>query len=171
MSVDLRSNTSFARISVLLMDDAVIKLEHGRTEDRIRRYRYETIESLIIWRRMAWGQVILCALCIALPGVVLLLTQNTVAMFFGVPLFVLGSGLVLWYLYCGYTTIRIIRAGKNYDLAGVFRPGKVRRFRDLLVAYVRNTQATFANAAPAPEPSASVAPEVPPAPVSFELRP
>ncbi len=116
MSVDLRSNSMFARISLLLMDDCLIKLEHGRTKDRVRRYSYDRIESVIIYRNVAWGRMILWLTILFLPGVLVLFIGETFSTVTGTILIAVSTLLVGWCLYCKKTTIRIIRAGQSYEL-------------------------------------------------------
>jgi hypothetical protein len=140
MSVDLKSNTMFARISLVLLDDGLIKLEHGRTEDRVRRYKYDRIERVLIWSNLPAIRVILCIALLMLPGFGVLLIGETFAYVTGALLIALGLGLVTWYLYCRKTTIQIVRSGKRFDVVGIFRPGKLRRFRDRLIRAIEAAQ-------------------------------
>lgn len=175
MSVDLRSNSQFARVSVLLMDDCMIKLEHARTQDRMRKTMYESIESVTLWRRIPGVRITVCAVLLALPGIALLFVGDTAVTIIGIFLILLGGGLITFYLVCGKTTIRITKGGKNYDITGIFRPSKVRKFREKLIAGIRRVQervpaiqpasATMNSAPPETfENSANSAPTPPPAP-------
>jgi hypothetical protein len=148
MSVDLQSNSTFGRISIVLMNDCLIKLEHGWSEDRTRRFMYEGIDSVVIWRKIPWVRIMVCAVLLALPGIILLFLGNIVATVCGIVLGAIGVALIVWYLYCRSTTIRIVRAGKNHDLTSIFRPGKVRSFRDRLVVNIRTIQASESNTSP-----------------------
>lgn len=146
MAADLKSITTFQRVSLLLMDDCLIKLEHERTRDRVRRFSYDTIQTVVIWQKISWLRIVLCTLCLVAPGFALLLTQQSTNSLVGVLLMTVGGGLIAWYFYCKVTTIRIVRAGTNNDIAGLFRPGRLDRFRKRLVANIRASQ-------PAPEPA------------------
>lgn len=67
----------------------------------------------------------------------------------GFILMALGVALMLWYLYCKVTTIRIVRGGTNSDLKGLFRPGNLRRFRERLLNAVQTAQAIMRSEGPA----------------------
>jgi hypothetical protein len=140
MGADLRNNTSFARISLVLLDDCLVKLEHARTQDRIRRYMFEAIESVVIWRRVPLIRILVCTCLLLLPGVAILFIGETFATVSGILLILLGGGLVLWYLFNGKTTIRIVRAGKTDEIVGIFGRGKVRSFRERLVLGIQRAQ-------------------------------
>ena len=141
MAADLRSNTMFSRISVVLMDDCLEKLDHDRTSDRVRRFAFDTIESVVIWRKIPWVRITLCATFLALPGAALQFVGDEFATVSGLVLLALGLGLITWYLVCRSTTIRIMRGGLTYDIVGIFRPARVRKFRDGLLTRVRAAQA------------------------------
>ena len=140
MSVDLRSKSQFARVSVLLMDDCIIKLEHRRTEDRMRKIMYESIESITFQRRLPGLRIALCAVFLVLPGIAIQFVGNEISTVIGIFLIVLGSGLIIMYLVCGHTIVRILKGGKYYEIAGVFRPRKLRKFREKLLASIRSVQ-------------------------------
>ena len=91
MAVDLRSVTTFQRFSLVLMDDCLIKLEHERTQDRVRRYSYDSIQNIIIWRTISWWRVIICGICLLLPGIGLLFVDNTPSTVIGFIL--IGTGI------------------------------------------------------------------------------
>ncbi len=159
MGVDLRSNTMFARISVVLLDDCLVKLEHGRTEDRVRRFMYDSIENVVIWKKIPWLRVILCTVFLVLPGIALQFPRDEIATYSGAFLLVLGLGLVGWYLVCKKTTIRITRSGTPNDLVGVFRPKRVRSLRDRLIANVQAAQLAEAVEPPVADSPTDVPPE------------
>ena len=140
MAVDLKSNASLHRYSLLIMGDALIKLEHERTQDRMRRYTFDTIQNVIIWQKTPWVRIAVCAVLLVLPGVGILFFNDTTATVIGCFLIAMGCLLLAYYSYCKVTTIRIVRAGKHYDCEGLFRPGKVRRFRDKLVQAITAAQ-------------------------------
>src|SRR5665213_3135673 len=166
MSVDLRSNSTLGRMSFILMDGYLIQLEHRYTEDRVRKFRYESIDSVIIWQKAPWLRMILCAVILGLPGIAILFfsfrsgfNSNDVGETFmvvtGSFLCALAVGLITWYFYCKKTTIRIVRAGNHHDLSGMFRPGRLNRFRTRLVDGIRNVQsrlqAQHMESSPAPD--------------------
>ena len=140
MSVDLRSNSTFERVSLVLMDDCLVKLEHGWTEDRIKRFMYEAVEKLVITRRLPWPHMIICAVVLMGPGVFLLFSSEAGLPILGGGLIAVGLILVLWYAYCGKTTIRIDRAGKTAEIKGIFRPGRINRFAQRFITNVRVSQ-------------------------------
>jgi hypothetical protein len=142
MGADLRSNTTFQRVSVVLMDDALFKLEHERTRDRVRRFSYESISRVVIWQRIPWLRLLVCFLFIVGPGVAVFFIQNTAAYVCGSILIVIGGLVMLWYAYSKFTTIRIIRGTTHNDISGLFRPGKLRKFRERLFSSIRAKQAS-----------------------------
>ena len=149
MSVDLKSNTAFARISLIVMDDSLIKLEHSRTNDRVRRFMFDSIERIIIWRTVPGVRIALCAVCLVAPALLMLIfdDRDHVFLVIGLMLGTLGLGLIVWYLVCRKTTIRIVRAGTAVDIVGIFRPKKVRNLRDKLIAGILAAQPAPAIAA------------------------
>ena len=140
MAVDLKSITSMRRFSLLLMDDCLLKLEHERTQDRIRRFSYETIQSVIIWQKVPWVRIVICIVLLVFPGFALFLADSTPSTIAAIFLIALGGSLTAWYSYCKVTTIRIVRGGTNTDLKGLFRPGRLRRFRERFLAAIRAGQ-------------------------------
>src|ERR1700742_3916733 len=100
MSVDLKSFTMFERASLVILDDALIKLEHERTKDRVRKYLFESIESVVISRKMPWGRVIVVAVAFGLPGVALFFFNSVPTTVFGSILTALAIGLIVGYAYC-----------------------------------------------------------------------
>jgi hypothetical protein len=141
MAVDLKSNTTFQRVSILLTDNAIVKLEHERTQDRIRRFPYESIQAVLIWQRISWWRIVLCTIVLIFPGIGIAFNDSTTALISASILIGMGLALDLWYLYCKVTTVRIVRGHANYDLIGLFRPGKLRKFRQRLLAGIDATQA------------------------------
>lgn len=121
------------------MDDAVVKLEHTYGDDRMKRIMFSSMESLIIWQKVAWLHLISIALVILLPGILLMIFSDELKIL-GDVLAGLGLLLILWFAYCGKTTIRMTRRGTVTDISGVFRPGKVRKFRDKVLEAVRRVQ-------------------------------
>lgn len=140
MSVDLANNTTFQRLSLVVMDDSLIKLEHERTQDRVRKIMFDRVESLLIWTVPPWLNICICGIFFALPGFGILLVQEVWSSIVGDFLLALGLGLIGWYVYCGRTTIRAVRGGRLHEIKGIFRPGRVRRFRERLVAGIRRAQ-------------------------------
>jgi hypothetical protein len=137
MSVDLRSYKTFERYSILVMEDCVVKLEHTYGDDRIRRIKFDTLERMIIFRKTPWLRVIIGGL-LMLVGLLTMLNNDLLIL--GVALAVVGLAVVIYYLYCGATTIRMVRRGIATDLDGIFRPGKVRKFREKVLDGVRRAQ-------------------------------
>ena len=141
MAADLKSITTLNRFSLVLMDDSLIKLEHEYTQDRVRRFSYDSIQNVIIWQKISWWRFVLCGIVLVLPGIGILFLDNVAATIIGVILMLIGLSLMGWYLYCKMTTIRIVRSGSNYDLTGLYRPGKLRKFRERLLTAIQTAQA------------------------------
>jgi hypothetical protein len=144
MAVDLKSYTTFGRNSLVVMNDALIKLEHGYTQDRVRKFSYETVQDIIVWRKHTIGRIIIVLIAFVLSGIAVFFIGNTAATIIAIILLSIGSLLTCWYLYCKKTTIRIVRSGQHHDIVGIFRPGKLRRFLYRLVTAVRTAQAAVA---------------------------
>jgi hypothetical protein len=145
MSVDLKSITLFKRSSLLLMDDCLIMLDHEHTRDRVRRIMFDRVENVVIWRRIPWGRIIFLLIVLGLPAFGVVLMEKDTGRIIGECLLALVAAVIAWYLYCRHTTIYITRGGQTHMVGGIFRPGRVRRFRDRLIDGIRNTQATLAN--------------------------
>jgi hypothetical protein len=147
MAVDLTSNSMFARISFVMMDDSLIKLEHGSTKDRVRRFRFVDIEAMVFTRSVPILRLVLSTIAFLLPGVAFLVFGGEVATsVVGIILAAIGFALIAWYLYAGWTTIYIIRAHQPgpEKITGIFRPGKLARLKESLVDKIRAAQAAAA---------------------------
>jgi hypothetical protein len=141
MSVDLRSSSLFSRSSLVLLDDCLVKLERGQTEDRVRKYMFDAIEAVIIWKSVPWVYLSIIIIFLGGPAFCLLvLVHASVANWIGGGLLVAAVPLVAWYLYCRQTTIRIVRFGQSDDIKGIFRPGRLRRVLDRLITGIRALQ-------------------------------
>ncbi|HEY1684668.1 MAG TPA: hypothetical protein VGG19_07900 [Tepidisphaeraceae bacterium] len=141
MSVDLRSNSLFSRSSLVLLDDSLVKLEHGQTEDRVRKFMFEAIEAIITWRTIPWLNLIIVTTFLIGPALILILVvRGIIAEWIGGSLFVVAIPVLAWYLYCRQTTIRIVRFGKADDIKGIFRPGKVRGLMERMIAGIQAVQ-------------------------------
>jgi hypothetical protein len=141
MSADLRSSSIFGRSSLVLLDDCLVKLEHGQTEDRVRKFMFDAIEAVIVWRSVPWLYLCIVAFFLCGPAFCLLiLVRGTVANWIGGFLLVAAVPVMAWYLYCRKTTIRIARFGKTDDIQGIFRPGKARDVTNRLVNGIRAAQ-------------------------------
>lgn len=140
MAVDLRNNSLLSRSSLVFTEDALVKLEHRYTHDRLRKFMYDAIESVVIWRRNAWLQIILVTICLMLPGIALLFADSDPSTIIAIFLIAVASILLVWYVYCGKSTLRIVRAGQATDLTGIYRPGQLRRFRDQFIENIHRVQ-------------------------------
>jgi hypothetical protein len=139
MGVDLRNRSTFERSSIIVTDDAIVKLEHTYGDDRLKRAMFASLESLIIWRKLCWAQITVVALLVVMPGI-LILALNSELMILGAILLGIGLLLIVYYVYCGKYTIRLIRRGTTMEFSGVYRPGKVRKFRDKVIANAQRVQ-------------------------------
>ena len=140
MAADLKSISTFQRYSLVLMNDCLIKLEHERTQDRVRRYSYDTIQQVLIWRKVPWLRIIICLVALVLPGIAIFFARNITTTVIGCFLLASGGTLVIYYSYCKATTIRIIRGGRHHDSEGLFRPGRLRRFEERFVTKINEAQ-------------------------------
>jgi hypothetical protein len=122
------------------MNDCLVRLEHERTRDRMRKIMFDRIESITVWRKLPVARMLVLGLLIALPSALVLFIQETVSTIIGGSLLALAVCVISWYGYCGYITIRIVRLGKTYDLAGIYRPGRLRSFLERLMAGIRAAQ-------------------------------
>lgn len=157
MAVDLKSNSFISRSSLVIMPDSLVKLEHTRTQDRVKRFTFDTIERVMIWKRFLWGRLITVSLLLLAPGVLLIvLNRDTALIVCGSILAAIGGGLAVWYLICRKTTIRILRGGTTTDITGIYRPGKVAKFRDKLIRGILDAQTAFAPTSLATETPAAI---------------
>src|SRR5580698_3972978 len=146
MASDLHSREFFGRTSLFLMGDRLVRLDHGRTRDRVRSYLYEGIESVLVWRRVRWPAAMLVALVFGIPSILfgfagaMTRADDERNMVISAILFATAVIWAGWIFYCPAITIRFVRNGKNADLQGCFRPGKFRKFRDQLLAEIAQAQ-------------------------------
>ena len=171
MAVDLKSATTFGRTSLILFQDRLIRLEHGRTKDRVRSVLYDTIESILIWQRTRWVIAVVSFVAFGLLALVSGVAGdwNQVADVFAVAFLVMAIIAFSWAIYVPRYTIRLVRSDRNVELVGSFRPGKFKRFRDQFVAAVRAAQESAAQPPPSPpapaeQTSVIAGPPVAPAP-------
>lgn len=164
MAVDLKTNSFFRRISLVLEPDALVKLEHDRTKDRVRKIMFDRVDQVIVWRRLPVLRIILVTAILCAPGALLLMTNEPVGIVIAFILLAIGLIVDAVYLYYRKTTIRIIRAGRAEDITGIFRPRKVRTLVANMQANIRATQAAgFARLNDAPPSTLPTLP-TPPAP-------
>jgi hypothetical protein len=163
MGVDLRGISSFERFSLVIMDDCLMKLEHGYSKDRVRRYMYDNVEAVLIWRRFPALRFGVVVLCLIVPGLALLLAGGQTSLVIAFFLLSCGTLILLWYGYHGRTTVRIIRYDKTDEFSGIFTRGKVRRFRERLIENIQKAQQAAISRA---EPQTTAEPTVPPIPVA-----
>jgi hypothetical protein len=149
MSVDLKNNSMFKRSSLVLNDDCLITLEHERTQDRVRKIMFNRVESVIIWRAIPWLPIVLLTVLLGLPSIGVFLINETASTIIASILLAFVLAVIIAYLYCGRTTIRIIRGSQPQDISGIFRPGRLRRFRDRLIANIHQTQQNLLQNSPA----------------------
>ena len=50
MSEILKTTSVFDRLSFVVMDDSLVRLEHGSTQDRVRKFRFIEIEGILFSR-------------------------------------------------------------------------------------------------------------------------
>lgn len=153
MGVDLKSNSFFKRISIVLMDDSLVTLEHERTQDRSRRIMFDRIESVVVWRSIPWVRIVLIGLLIVLPAASILFIGRLTSTIIGTMFLAFGLAVILWYFYCRHTILRIMRAGQAHDISGIYRPGRFRPFRDRLISNIRNSQQVMVDSSGAMPPA------------------
>jgi hypothetical protein len=141
MAVDLKTNGFFGGTSIIVAPDCMIKLEHGGTKDRIRKVLFDRVEQVIVWRRVPVVRVVIVSVLLGLPGLLLLLVQETALTVFALLLLVITGAALAYYLYCRKTTIRIVRAGRFEEVTGVFWPSRVSRLLEMMRVNIRATQA------------------------------
>lgn len=141
MAVDLKFAGYMQRYSLVLLDDQLVELQHSMTRDRVRRIHFDRIDSVVVWRRMARGRLLLVFVLLGLPAILLLSSGFTVALFSGALLLAIAALLGLHYLYAGRSTIRVVRAGRTYEYSGVIRRARLGRFVSRLERGIRSVQA------------------------------
>ncbi|MFA9479888.1 hypothetical protein ACERK3_16515 [Phycisphaerales bacterium AB-hyl4] len=146
MGVDLRCTGWFHRQSLMLDEHELLAFEHETTSDAIRRYRYDRLASLIIWRRLPWDRMITTVLVLGTPtGIVIGTAGHTPTglavggVLFGVLLLFLFRQIIYRRTY-----IQLERDdGQTRVYAGILAPRRVNRFRDRLLDHIRAaTQST-----------------------------
>ncbi|GJM24080.1 MAG: hypothetical protein DHS20C16_04950 [Phycisphaerae bacterium] len=140
MAADLRIRGSFASASVLLFDDHLVQLEHSHTSDRVRRIRYDRVESVVHWRVIPVGRTVLFGLLLGLPGLGMSLSSEPVFQGLGIFFVALMIFVVGRYLYLKRSNIRITRAGRDFTISGIVSPKKIRRLIERLEINIRKVQ-------------------------------
>ena len=158
MPADLTTASFFHRSSMVLQDDHLVILEHQSTQDRVRRFGFDRIESVTYWHRPPWVHIAVYLALFGLPGLAVLALENVVVYIAGGVLMAIGLSMALWYAYRGKTSIRIARVGDDYTVAGIASRRKVRRFLARLEAAIRHAQEQPVN----PTASQSNDPQQPP---------
>jgi hypothetical protein len=135
MPADLTSAGLFRRESYLITDEYLLVLESGFASDRVRRLRFDRVESIVVWGRPAGG-VQFFGIVTAAFGFVLGLS-NVVAGWF-----IAGAGALIFarFALCYKYKIRITRAGVRKDIVCTVRPGRVHRFLEQLGAAIDAAQ-------------------------------
>lgn len=145
MAADLKGNAIGGGCSLFLRGDHLLKLDHDRTRDRMRRFRYASIEQIITWQRVPLFRVLVVVLLFGVPAAMVYVNSFRIdegEIAFIVTLMVVGGLLVMRYVLWRSTTIRIVAGGKSRDIVGIFRPRKLKRFQQSLSQHIRNAQMT-----------------------------
>ncbi len=140
MAVDLKIRNSFGSTSVLLFDDHLVQLEHSHTSDRVRRIRFDRIESIVHWRVIPLGRAVLFGLLLGIPGTALALASDPIAQFLGFLILGIMMVIVGRYLYFKKSNIKITRAGRDYSITGIVSPRKVQNLIEKLESNIRRVQ-------------------------------
>jgi len=144
MPADLRIHGFVNRKSFLVMEDSLVMLEHSQFSDRIHKILYESIESIIVWKKTPWLKMTLTALILGGFAYIPFLgtgspansdTRNYLLIVLGV--FV---ALEVILLTRKNVFIRIIHAGQPLDLAFGAFPWTVRKFVDNIRAHAEARQ-------------------------------
>ncbi|MDH5638042.1 MAG: hypothetical protein OEZ04_06085 [Nitrospinota bacterium] len=147
MPVDLRVHSLASRKSLLVMEDSLVMLEHSQFSDRIHKILYESIESIIVWKKLPWLKMTLTAL--ALGGFAYIpfigtgsLANNDTRIYL---LIVLGVFVALEtiLLIRKKVFIRINHSGLALDLAFSAFPWKVSNFVDKVRTQAEKRQITL----------------------------
>jgi hypothetical protein len=141
MAVDLTFASFAQRRSLVLLDDQLVELQHAMTHDRVRRIHFDRLQSVLAWRRLPRLRLLVVFAVLGVPGVLLIAAGDPGTIGAGVFLLAAMLLITLYYVYHGRTTIRITRAGQNYEYTGVIRRGRVLRFLARLEQRVRLVQA------------------------------
>jgi hypothetical protein len=154
MGVDLTFASFAQRRSLVLLDDQLVELQHAMTHDRVRRIHFDRLESVLAWRRIPRFRLLVVFAVLGVPGVLLIAVGDPGTIGAGVFLLVVMLLVTLYYVYHGRTTIRLTRAGQNYEYAGVIRRGRVLSFLARLEQRARLVQT-------APSGAGAAAPAIP----------
>ncbi len=140
MPADLRFNGFVQRSSMVVLGDHIAILEHDWSQDRVRRITHERIESVLMWRRVLWGHIVLLLLVFGGLGGWLVSYDIYAVRVVGVVLLSVLIVAVARYLYLGKTTIRINRSDKAMDFTGIISPRRVERCLARIETFVRQVQ-------------------------------
>jgi|GEM_PF-6849941 len=141
---DLISRSWVARLYVVLTDHSLNILEYRVTSDRIRRIKLERIKQLTWSRRKAWGHMLASALVAACLSIIIFAVANTTtnpaALALAITPTLIALIFLVYYAYCGSTTIHFWYDGNKRSLNFIAPPKRIQRFIDRTTERVATEQ-------------------------------
>lgn len=148
MAADLRCAGWFQRQSLFLDDHELLVLEHEFIGDRVRRFRYDRLNALLLWRRMPWDHIVLATLSLSPAGGLLVaFAEPPGAQVFGLALLVLWVAVLVRAVAWQRTYVQLVRGSRAHVYATVTPRRRVTAFRDRLLAQVPSSAAPSAPSA------------------------
>lgn len=150
MGADLTTSSWVRNESVVLTEDSLIILEQESRQDRMRKILFDQVASMVVWKRFPLGRSLGFVALLGAPAATITLTvassnpydrsAQTDWRIAAVCMLGLLLLILLRYIICGKTFIRIGYSGNVRELAFVARPGRMGKFLDRLVANIRKAQ-------------------------------
>ncbi len=144
MPADLTINSLSKKRSLLIEPESLVILQREGTRDRVRRIRLDRVESIVVWKSVAWLAAIFTSLLPLFIAVILIIfgtSENAP------EISATGAGFLALAILCaaavlmrGKTHIRIRRAGINRDFACLLSQKKIRVFLDKLATAIDAAQ-------------------------------
>lgn len=136
MPADLTINSLSKQRSLLIEPESLVILQREGTRDRVRRIRFDRVESVVVWKSVAWVAAVFTSLLPLIVAVILIsigTSENEPGVSAtGAGFLALAIILAAAVLMRGKTHIRIRRAGVNRDFACIKSQKKLRIFLDKL---------------------------------------
>ena len=144
MPADLTINSLSKKRSLLIEPESLVLLQREGTRDRVRRIRFDRVESVVVWKSVAWVAAIFTSL-VPLIVAAILISLGTLENAPGVS--ATGAGFFALAIICaaavlmrGKTHIRIRRAGVNREFVCIKSQRKIRVFLDKLTTAIDAAQ-------------------------------
>lgn len=128
MPVDLSTASLVSRRGLVLDDQSLVILESQFMTSRMWRVPYEQVRCLTLSRSTPYLRMTIISVLILLPGLLLLLVQESATNVIAAFLIVLALAMLTYYLVCGKTRIEIAYGQRLRTFDVITSQGRLDRF-------------------------------------------